>query len=126
MGEEEVKISIILKEVIPEFGEQAPALTRRVAEALVDGGRVSERWLQFREQADKERGTKRDHIREVKDVEFQLEELRKRLERVTEDGEVAMNEHRRQIERYGRRRMILLDDLAGLAVAFKGKMDMPG
>ncbi len=111
--------------VLPEFGPDQPDLNRRVAEAILDLGRVAERWLQYREQADRERNTKRQHLREVRDIDFQLEELRKRLEKVTLEGEVAMNEHRRQLERYGRRRLILLDDLAELASAFGDKVEMP-
>lgn len=118
-------LEILTGAVLPEFGADQPSINRRVAEGLVDLGRVGERWMQYREQADRERSTKRQHLREVRDIDFQLQELRQRLEKVTNEGESAMDESRRQLEKYGRRRMILLDDLAELASAFQDKVKLP-
>jgi serine/threonine-protein kinase len=118
-------LEILSNTVQPEFGANQPALNRRVAEGLVDLGRVAERWMQYREQADRERNTKRQHISEVRDIEFQLKELRDRLEKVNDETEAALNDHRRQLEKYGRRRLILLDDLAELASAFSHKVELP-
>ncbi|MBW2264448.1 MAG: hypothetical protein JRG91_20985, partial [Deltaproteobacteria bacterium] len=111
--------------VTPEFGPSNPSLTRNTAEGLMEMSRMAEQWLQYRDQADRERSRKRDHIRQVRDFEFQLNELRARLEKVTREGEETMGGYRQQLERYGRRRLILLDDLAQLAVAFRDKIELP-
>jgi serine/threonine-protein kinase len=111
--------------VTPEFGPDSPSLTRNIAEALMEMSRMAEQWLQYRDQADRERSRKRDHIRQVRDYDFQLDELRARLEKVTREGEEAMDGYRQQLERYGRRRLILLEDLSKLAEAFRDKIELP-
>ena len=111
--------------VTPEFGPVNPSMTRNIAEALMEMSRMAEQWLQYRDQADRERSRKRDHIRQVRDYDFQLNELRARLEKVTREGEEAMDGYRQQLERYGRRRVILLDDLAKLADAFRDRIELP-
>jgi tetrahydromethanopterin S-methyltransferase subunit G len=118
-------LAILTDTINREFGPEQPRLTRRVAEALVDLGRIGERWMQYREQADRERNTKRQHLAEVRDIEFQIAELRQRLESVTADGEQTMGEYRRQLEKYGRRRTILLEDLAELASSFGDEVELP-
>jgi hypothetical protein len=118
-------LNLLTKVIEPEFSGDKPVLSRNVAEAMIDMARLAERWIQHRDQADRERTRKRDHLREVRDHEFQLEELRARLEKVTREGEEAMDEHRRQLEKYGKRRVILLDDLAKLAEAFQDRIELP-
>jgi hypothetical protein len=111
--------------VFPQFGPENPLLDRSVAEGMMEMSRVAEQWLQYRDQADRERSRKRDHLRQVRDYDFQLNELRARLEKVTREGESAMEGHRQELERYGRRRTILLDDLAKLAETFRDKVALP-
>ncbi len=126
MQETSERASRLLSGVVtPEFGPGNPSLTRNIAEALMEMSRMAEQWLQYRDQADRERSRKRDHIRQVKDYDFQLNELRARLEKVTREGEETMDGYRQQLERYGRRRLILLDDLAKLAEAFQDKIELP-